>query len=265
MVNVLAADRLINNPKLYATFLLWLLSELFEELPEIGDPDRPKLVFFFDEAHLLFDDAPKVLVEKVEQVVRLIRSKGVGVYFVTQNPLDIPDEVLGQLGNRVQHALRAFTPRDQKAVRAAAETFRQNPPSTPKTRLPSSRSARRWSPPWMQRARPAWSNEPVSARRRRGSVPHRRRSATASWPPAPSPAATTGKSTANPPMNSYRRARKPPRQQQPAPPAKTGRQRQSPTEALVKSVLRVDRDYARPGDHPRRPGIDLQGRPSPVA
>ena len=114
MVNVLAADRLIHQPKLYATFLLWLMSELFEELPEIGDPDRPKLVFFFDEAHLLFDDAPKALVDKVEQVVRLIRSKGVGVYFVTQNPLDIPDDVLGQLGNRVQHALRAFTPRDQK-------------------------------------------------------------------------------------------------------------------------------------------------------
>ena len=127
MVNVLAADRLIHQPKLYATFLLWLMSELFEELPEIGDPDRPKLVFFFDEAHLLFDDAPKALVDKVEQVVRLIRSKGVGVYFVTQNPLDIPDDVLGQLGNRVQHALRAFTPRDQKAVRTVAETFRQNP------------------------------------------------------------------------------------------------------------------------------------------
>jgi DNA helicase HerA-like ATPase len=127
MINVLAADRLIMTPKLYATFLLWLLSELFEELPEVGDPEKPKLVFFFDEAHLLFTDAPKVLLEKVEQVVRLIRSKGVGVYFVTQSPLDVPDEVLGQLGNRIQHALRAFTPRDQKAVRAAAETFRANP------------------------------------------------------------------------------------------------------------------------------------------
>ncbi|HTI86361.1 MAG TPA: DUF853 domain-containing protein [Alphaproteobacteria bacterium] len=125
-INVLAADKLMQNPRLYATFLLWLLSELFEELPEIGDPDKPKLVFFFDEAHLLFEDAPKALVDKVEQVVRLIRSKGVGVYFVTQNPLDLPDTVLGQLGNRVQHALRAFTPRDQKAVRAAAETFRAN-------------------------------------------------------------------------------------------------------------------------------------------
>jgi DNA helicase HerA-like ATPase len=125
-INVLAADKLMQQPRLYAIFLLWLLSELFEELPEVGDPDKPKLVFFFDEAHLLFDDAPKALLEKVEQVVRLIRSKGVGVYFVTQNPLDIPDAVLGQLGNRIQHALRAFTPRDQKAVRAAAETFRAN-------------------------------------------------------------------------------------------------------------------------------------------
>jgi len=126
-INILAADKLMMYPKLYATFLLWLLSELFEELPEVGDPDKPRLVFFFDEAHLLFNDAPKALVDKVEQVVRLIRSKGVGVYFVTQNPLDIPDKVLGQLGNRIQHALRAFTPRDQKAVRAAAQTFRANP------------------------------------------------------------------------------------------------------------------------------------------
>ncbi len=127
IVNILAADKLMDNPRLYATFLLWMLSELFEELPEVGDLDRPKLVFFFDEAHLLFNDAPKALLESVERVVRLIRSKGVGIYFVTQNPLDVPDTVLAQLGNRVQHALRAFTPRDQKAVRAAAETFRQNP------------------------------------------------------------------------------------------------------------------------------------------
>lgn len=127
MINILAADKLMSSPRLYATFLLWLLSEMFEELPEVGDPDKPKLVFFFDEAHLLFDEAPRALLEKVEQVVRLIRSKGVGVYFVTQNPLDVPDSVLSQLGNRVQHALRAFTPRDQKAVRAAATTFRQNP------------------------------------------------------------------------------------------------------------------------------------------
>ena len=127
VINVLAADKLMASPRLYATFLLWLLSELFEKLPEVGDPAKPKLVFFFDEAHLLFNEAPKELLEKVEQVVRLIRSKGVGVYFVTQNPLDVPDKVLDQLGNRVQHALRAFTPRDQKAVAAAAETFRPNP------------------------------------------------------------------------------------------------------------------------------------------
>ncbi|MBR2687920.1 MAG: DUF853 domain-containing protein [Aquamicrobium sp.] len=126
-VNVLAADKLMGNPRLYATFLLWLMSELFEQLPEIGDPDKPKLVFFFDEAHLLFDDAPKALIDRVEQVVRLIRSKGVGVYFVTQNPLDVPETVLAQLGNRVQHALRAYTPREQKAVRTAADTFRPNP------------------------------------------------------------------------------------------------------------------------------------------
>jgi hypothetical protein len=124
VVNILAADKLMNSPRLYATFLLWMLSELFEQLPEIGDPEKPKLVFFFDEAHLLFNEAPKVLVERIELVVRLVRSKGVGVYFVTQNPLDIPDSVLGQLGNRIQHALRAFTPRDQKAVRATAETMR---------------------------------------------------------------------------------------------------------------------------------------------
>ena len=127
VVNILAADKLMNSPKLYATFLLWMLAELFEHLPEVGDIEKPKLVFFFDEAHLLFNDAPKALLEKIEQVVRLIRSKGVGVYFVTQNPLDIPESVLGQLGNRVQHALRAFTPKDQKAVKSAAETMRPNP------------------------------------------------------------------------------------------------------------------------------------------
>ena len=127
VVNVLAADKLMTSPRLYSTFLLWLLSELFEQLPEVGDVDKPKLVFFFDEAHLLFNEAPPALLEKIEQVVRLIRSKGIGVYFVTQNPLDIPDTVLGQLGNRVQHALRAFTPRDQKAVKTAADTLRPNP------------------------------------------------------------------------------------------------------------------------------------------
>jgi DNA helicase HerA-like ATPase len=127
VVNVLAADKLIHKPRLYATFLLWLLSELFEELPEVGDPEKPRMVFFFDEAHLLFNHAPRALLEKVEQVVRLIRSKGVGVFFVTQNPLDIPDTVLGQLGNRMQHAMRAYTPREQKAIRVAAQTFRTNP------------------------------------------------------------------------------------------------------------------------------------------
>ncbi|WON76722.1 DUF853 domain-containing protein [Serratia sp. UGAL515B_01] len=127
VINLLAADKLINQPKLYSVFLLWLLAELFEHLPEVGDPEQPKLVFFFDEAHLLFNEAPSSLLTKIEQVVRLIRSKGVGIYFVTQNPLDIPDSVLGQLGNRVQHALRAFTPRDQKAVKAAAQTLRANP------------------------------------------------------------------------------------------------------------------------------------------
>ncbi|MDP1739713.1 helicase HerA-like domain-containing protein [Polaromonas sp.] len=127
VINILAAEKLMNSPRLYATFLLWMLSELFEQLPEIGDPDKPKLVFFFDEAHLLFNEAPKALIERIELVVRLVRSKGVGVYFVTQNPLDIPDSVLAQLGNRVQHALRAFTPRDQKAVKATAQTMRQKP------------------------------------------------------------------------------------------------------------------------------------------
>ncbi|HWA19968.1 MAG TPA: helicase HerA-like domain-containing protein [Devosia sp.] len=127
VVSILAADELMQSPRLYATFLLWMLSELFEELPEVGDPDKPKLVFFFDEAHLLFEDAPKALIDKVEQVVKLVRSKGVGVYFVTQNPVDIPEEVLAQLSNRLQHALRAYTPREQKAVKVAAETFRLNP------------------------------------------------------------------------------------------------------------------------------------------
>ena len=127
MINILAADKLLTSPRLYATFLLWMLSELFELLPEVGDLDKPKLVFFFDEAHLLFDEAPKVLIERIELVVRLVRSKGVGVWFVTQNPLDVPDSVLAQLGNRVQHALRAFTPRDQKAVKSAASTMRANP------------------------------------------------------------------------------------------------------------------------------------------
>src|SRR4029078_10005440 len=127
VVSVLAADKLMSSPRLYSSFLLWMLSELFEQLPEVGDPEKPRLVFFFDEAHLLFNEAPKALLEKIEQVVRLIRSKGLGVYFVTQNPLDVPEVVLAQLGNRVQHALRAYTPRETKAVKAAADTFRPNP------------------------------------------------------------------------------------------------------------------------------------------
>lgn len=135
IINILAADKLLLNPKLYSTFLLWILSELFENLPEVGDLEKPKFIFFFDEAHLLFKDTPEVLVEKIEQVVRLIRSKGVGVYFITQNPMDIPQSILGQLGNRVQHALRAFTPSDQKAVKAAASTFRQNPSFSTETAI----------------------------------------------------------------------------------------------------------------------------------
>lgn len=127
VINILAADKLMNSPRVYTTFLMWLMTKLFEVMPEVGDPDKPKLVFFFDEAHLLFSDAPKALLEKIEQVVRLIRSKGIGVYFISQTPADIPDSVLGQLGNRVQHALRAYTPKDQKAVKVAAQTFRANP------------------------------------------------------------------------------------------------------------------------------------------
>ena len=169
---MLVADQLMQNPRTYATALLWLLSELFERLPEVGDVDKPKLVFFFDEAHLLFDDIPKALEDKIEQVVRLIRSKGVGVYFVTQNPLDIPETVLGQLGNRVQHALRAFTPRDQKAVKSAAETFRQNPEAQrrrshhPARRRRSARLACS-----MKKASPASSSAPSSPRRTASSRP----------------------------------------------------------------------------------------------
>ena len=151
VINLLAADRLMSSPKLYATFLLWLLSELFEKLPEVGDPDKPKLVFFFDEAHLLFTDLPKVLEEKVEQVIRLIRSKGVGVYFVTQNPLDIPEVILGQLGNRVQHALRAFTPADQKSVRAQPKPFVLTPRSMWRRPLPSLPSERRSCRSWTRK------------------------------------------------------------------------------------------------------------------
>ena len=155
-MNILDARALMQRPRLYGTFLLWLLSELFEELPEVGDPEVPRFVFFFDEAHLMFADAPKALVDKVATVVKLIRSKGVGIYFISQNPLDVPDAVLGQLGNRVQHALRAFTPRDQKAVKVAADTMRQNPELRhPRGRSSSSASARRWCRRCSPTARPA--------------------------------------------------------------------------------------------------------------
>jgi DNA helicase HerA-like ATPase len=240
-VNVLAADRLINNPKLYATFLLWLLSELFEELPEIGDPDRPKLVFFFDEAHLLFNDAPKALVEKVEQVVRLIRSKGVGVYFVTQNPLDIPDEVLGQLGNRVQHALRAFTPRDQKAVRAAAQTFRQNPAFDAEEAITQlevgealvSTLDAKGAPGIVDRTRirpPASRIGPASQSERDGIM--------AASPLAGRYDRELDRESAYELLQTRAEAAATAAAELPDPPEKKGRQRQSTTEALVKSVLR---------------------------
>ena len=170
VVNILAADKLMNSPRLYSAFLLWMLSELFEQLPEVGDLDKPKLVFFFDEAHLLFDEAPKPLMEKIEQVVRLIRSKGVGVFFVTQNPLDIPDTVLGQLGNRVQHALRAYTPRDQKAVKAAAETFRPNPALDTAQAITELGVGEALVSFLDEKGRPTWSNAPSSCRRHRRSA-----------------------------------------------------------------------------------------------
>ncbi len=170
-INVLAASKLTQSSRLYACFLLWLLSELFEQLPEVGDPDKPVLVFFFDEAHLLFNDAPKALLEKIELVVRLIRSKGVGVYFVTQSPADIPDSVLGQLGNRVQHALRAFTPSDQKAVRTPPTPCAPTPPSMPLASSPNSVSARHWSLCSTRRGVPAWWSAPSSPRRPAASAP----------------------------------------------------------------------------------------------
>ena len=198
VVNILVADRLLNAPMLYSTLLLWLLSELYERLPEVGDPDKPKLVFFFDEAHLLFSDAPKTLLDKIEQVVRLIRSKGVGVYFVTQNPLDVPETVLGQLGNRVQHALRAFTPRDQKAVKAAAETMRRQPHARHREGHHRTR-CRRGSGVVPRRegaARPS-SSARTSCPRRAGSGPPRRKSGSACSRPLRSPGCTTSRSTAS--------------------------------------------------------------------
>jgi DNA helicase HerA-like ATPase len=165
VVNILAADKLINSPKLYATFLLWLLSELFERLPEVGDAEKPKLVFFFDEAHLLFSDMPKVIEDKVHQVVRLVRSKGVGVFFVTQSPIDVPDGILGQLGNRVQHAVRAFTPKDQKAVKAAAQTFRANPAINVEQAILELGVGEALVRFWTRRERRGWSNAPWFAHR----------------------------------------------------------------------------------------------------
>jgi DNA helicase HerA-like ATPase len=177
VINILAADKLLNSPRLYATFLLWMLSELFETLPEIGDPEKPKLVFFFDEAHLLFNEAPKVLVERIELVVRLVRSKGVGVYFVTQNPLDIPDSVLAQLGNRVQHALRAFTPRDQKAVKATAQTMRQKPGLDIETAITELAVGEALVSLLDAKGRPASPSACMCCRRAARSAPSRRNSA----------------------------------------------------------------------------------------
>ena len=197
---MLAADKLMNAPRLYATFLLWLLSELFENLPEVGDRDKPKLVFFFDEAHLLFNEAPPALLEKVEQVVRLIRSKGVGVYFVTQNPLDIPEKVLGQLGNRVQHALRAFTPRDQKAVKTVAETMRPNPKLDAAKAITELGVGEALVSLLDAKGTPERDRTRLDARaRRRRSGRSRPRSARR-WSPGPSsPGPTRRRSTVNPP------------------------------------------------------------------
>ena len=170
-VNILAADKLIRSPRVYATLLLWLLTALYEHLPEVGDPEKPKLVFFFDEAHLLFSDLPPVVSDKLKQIIRLIRSKGVGVYFVTQNPIDVPDDVLGQLGNRVQHALRAFTPKDQKAVKAAAQTFRSNPKLDVEKTIGELEVERRWSPFSMKKELPVWWNAPSFVHRIARLVP----------------------------------------------------------------------------------------------
>ena len=170
---MLDATTLINSPRLYSTFLLWLLAELFEQLPEVGDPDKPKLVFFFDEAHLLFDGAPKALVDKIEQVVRLIRSKGVGVYFVTQNPKDLPESVLAQLGTRIQHALRAYTPTERKAVKAAAQSFRPNPDLDTETAITELGTGEALVSSLDPRARRRWSSAPSSARPCRVSAPRR--------------------------------------------------------------------------------------------
>ena len=206
MVNILAAEKLMQqSPKVYATFLLWLLSELFENLPEIGDPEKPKLVFFFDEAHLLFADIEKAVEEKIEQMVRLIRSKGVGVYFVSQNPLDIPDVVLGQLGNRVQHALRAFTPRDQKAVTAAAQTFRQNPKLKVETVLTELAVGEALVSMLDENGARRWSSAPRLFRRAVRLARSHRSNANRSFSHRFSAAITKKRSIANPLSKNYRR------------------------------------------------------------
>ena len=209
IVNVLAADKLMQAPRLYAIFLLWLLGDLYEKLPEVGDMEQPKLVFFFDEAHLLFTDAPQALLTKIEQVVRLVRSKGVGVYFVTQNPLDIPDTVLGQLGNRVQHALRAFTPRDQKAVKTAAQTMRPNPGWISRPPSPNWASARPWCPCWTPRGGLSPPSAPGSCRRPAASGRPPMPSARRCVGPIPCRPSTSRRLTANPPMRCWRAGHRP--------------------------------------------------------
>ena len=277
MINILAADKLMQSPKMYATLLLWLLSELFENLPEAGDLDKPKLVFFFDEAHLLFNDAPAALVDKIEQVVRLIRSKGVGVYFVTQNPADVPDKVLGQLGNRVQHALRAFSARDQKAVQGRRRNHARQPRAGRGRRHHRTRRGRgagllpgREGPPEHR------ANAPSSCRRRARSArsprPQRRHLSSLRW----SPASTRKPSTANRPTRSSRRARRRRRRPRPRPPPPPGaaadsrrpgrhlgglgdllgggarRSRQSVAEAAVTSAARAIGSQPGPADRARR-------------
>jgi len=201
VINALTADKLMNVPRLYATFPLWMLSELFETLPQVGDLEKPKLVFFFDEAHLLFKDAPDALIERIELIVRLVRSKGVGVYFVTQNPLNIPDAVLGQLGNRLQHALRAFTPRDQKAVKSAADTMRAKPGLDIAAAI-TELAVGDWSACWTTRAGPPSPSASSCCRRAARSVPSRRRSASRSSPTPWCPVSTRSRLTANRPMKS---------------------------------------------------------------
>jgi hypothetical protein len=251
-INLLAADKLMASPQLYATFLLWLLSELFEELPEVGDVDKPKLVFFFDEAHLLFKDAPKALVEKIEQVVRLIRSKGVGVYFVTQNPLDVPETVLAQLGNRVQHALRAFTPRDQRAVKAAATTFRQNPNLNTEEVITQLGKGEALVSTLEGTVCPPSSSAPWSRRRWPGSARSPSRSAGRSWRRARSAANTTRPSIRSPPTRSCRSA-----------PARRSRKPNRPSRRTVAASAAFSAPSSaglRAGRQGPRPGTDVHDR-----